>query len=205
MTESHGSNPDTDVKLAKGGDQSALERLLVRNLGGLRSWIGSRIEPRYQAVLSADDVLSQTGIDAFLGIGLLAADDERGFLAWLKQTASNNLIEAKRKLDVGKRPPPGGQISPPKNQSVQTLWDAIFGVESETPSRALADREAREKLEAAINRLPPHYQQVVRFVDLQGLSAAEVGNYLGRTTGAIHMIHDRAHKRLRAILLVNST
>lgn len=201
MSQFSSSHWNDDVKLAKSGDQAALERLLVRHLSDLGPWIGSRIEPRYRALVTADDVLSQTGIDAFLGIGLLDADDERGFLAWLKRIASNNLIEAKRQLDAVKRPPPGGQIRPAKTQSTQTLLDAIFGFESQTPSRVLADREAQEKLNAAIDRLPPHYQQVVRLIDLQCLSAAEVGETLGYTTGAIHMIHRRAHKHLCAILL----
>lgn len=197
----HNSNPDGDVKLAKRGDQSALERLLVRHLRGLEPWIASKIEPRYQAVLTAEDVLSQTGIDVFLGIGLLDADDERGFVAWLKKIALHNLIEGKRQLDARKRPPPGGQIHPPAAQSTQTLLDAIFGVESRTPSRALAEREGQERLNDAIDQLPPHYQQVVRMMDLQGLSAGEVAEKLVRTEGAILMIHARAHKRLRAILL----
>lgn len=204
MVDPPNRKADEDVQRAKSGDPDAIGRLLVKHRASLSRWIASQIEARYQAVLTDEDVLQQTGIEAFLKIHTLRADNEAGFFAWLKQLAEHNLIDAKRQLDAAKRPPPDRRVAPPATDTTQTLLDAIFGVESRTPSRVLADQENRQRLEKAIRRLPADYRQVVWQMDLQGQSAADVAQIMGRAQGAVHMIRRRAHELLRCIFLENS-
>ncbi|HEY3232002.1 MAG TPA: sigma factor-like helix-turn-helix DNA-binding protein, partial [Roseiflexaceae bacterium] len=50
---------------------------------------------------------------------------------------------------------------------------------------------------SAISRLPPAYEQVVRLFNIQGQSAAEVAQQMGRSVGAVYLLRMRAHQRLR--------
>ncbi|MBI5863911.1 MAG: sigma-70 family RNA polymerase sigma factor [Planctomycetes bacterium] len=204
MSAAQTQPPDNDVRRARDGDEPALERLLTRHIDRVRRQISRQIGPQYQSLLSADDVTQQTGIDAFLQVKSLRADDEEGFAAWLERLARNNLIDAIRRLDADKRPPLDRRLAPAGTETTHSLVDAIFGVESQTPSRVLASREMQQRLEAAVGRLPPDYQQAIRLLDLQGRSAVEVAEIMGRSAGAVHMIRARAHALLRRIFLGNS-
>jgi hypothetical protein len=52
------------VRLACNGDEAALECLIAKHFGALRDKIAPQIDPRWQALISAEDVVQQTAIDA---------------------------------------------------------------------------------------------------------------------------------------------
>jgi RNA polymerase sigma-70 factor (ECF subfamily) len=199
MSPDHDSTA-TLVQRARAGDETALETLLARHFAALRDRIARRIDPRWQSLLSADDVMQQTGIDAFLRIKSMRADDEDAFCGWLYRLASNNLIDAIRRLEADKRPPAYRRIDAPGSPSTRTLHESIFGVDSDTPSRVVAGRESEQLLQAAFERLPPAYREVVQLYDLQAMPIQEVAIALGRSPGAVHMLRARAHELLRQIL-----
>ena len=69
-----------------------------------------------------------------------------------------------------------------------------------TPSRIAARGEARKILDSALVMLPPDYGTVIHLYDLEGRTASEVAERMGRSEGAVYMVRTRAHERLRAIL-----
>ena len=190
------------VSRAKEGDEAALEILLARHYDTVRQRIAPHIGPRHQALISGDDVMQQTGIDAFLRIRSMRAEDEDSFCGWLYRLAYNNLIDAIRMLDADKRAPDAHRVAWPDPQSTQSLVDTLFGVDSQTPSRVAAGRESEQRVQTALDRLPPAYREVVRLYDLQAVPIQEVATTLGRSPGAVHMLRARAHELLRRLLVV---
>ena len=82
---------------------------------------------------------------------------------------------------------------------MQSLIDLI-GVTVTSPSKAAVGEEIKSALGAVLGRLPPDYATVIKLYDLQGRSASELAQELGRSEGAIYMLRARAHDRLRDLL-----
>ena len=69
-----------------------------------------------------------------------------------------------------------------------------------TPSRALMDREAIERIERAIDELPEDYREVLTLARMVGLSRAEIAEVTGRSEGAVRTMLSRAQARLTELL-----
>lgn len=67
------------------------------------------------------------------------------------------------------------------------------------PESELCERDRRERLRAAVRRLPPGARQVVA-LSLEGLSHREIGDVLGLTENNVAVRLTRARKLLREIL-----
>ena len=67
------------------------------------------------------------------------------------------------------------------------------------PESELCDRDRRERLRAAVRRLPPVARQVVA-LSLEGLSHRDIGDVLGLTENNVAVRLTRARKLLREIL-----
>lgn len=66
-----------------------------------------------------------------------------------------------------------------------------------TPSSFVAGMEGRDRLHAAIHRLPYDYQRVITLYKLEQQSLEEVAEALGRTKGAVCRLVARAIRQLR--------
>lgn len=194
-----GAEPPEEELVAKAtsGDESALCALLHRFGPGVRDRLSGKIAPQWRSSLDEDDVMQVTYLEAFLLIGQFRSRGEGSFGAWLAQVAENNLRDALRGLQAAKRPNPQRRVqtSGPAGSFVALI--ETLGVTEATPSQCAALDEAQSHLEDALSTLPPDYERVVRLYDLECLSAQEVAEQLGRSTGAIYMLRARAHQRLR--------
>ena len=70
-------------------------------------------------------------------------------------------------------------------------WDGT------TPSGVAARQEAERALRVAIAGLKEDYQEVIRLRYMQELPVADVAARMNRTEGAVHMLCNRAIKKLR--------
>jgi len=184
---------------AQGRDE-ALERLLEEHTPMLRRRLAGKIPRRWQAVLSVDDLVQQTYIDAFLNIEGFSGQDSGTFAAWLHTIARRNLVSTLRMLDADKRGGDRCQIAGPGDDDSFIALYELIGASQTTPSRCAARDEARTALEHALEQLPVEYGQAVRMYDLEGCSIDEVAAELHRSQGAVHMVRARAHRRLRELL-----
>lgn len=189
------------VERASGGDEAALCRLLEHFGPVVRERLKSKIGQQWRASLDEDDVMQVTYLEAFLLIDQFKYRGSGSFLAWLSQVAENNLRDALRGLQAAKRPNPKNrvQISRPVENSFVALVE-LLGATNSTPSRAAARDESEQLIEDVLSGLPPDYERVVRLYDLEGRSAVEVAEQLGRSTGAIYMLRARAHEKMRGAL-----
>lgn len=194
------SDPSDEwVSRARRGDAEALSRLLETCGPRLADALAGRIGQTWRSLLDVDDVIQVTFLEAFLRIDSCTAADARSFLAWVTRIAEHNLTDAVRELGRAKRHPPGRQEPGDDGRgSCAKLMDALTG--GSTPSQRASRNEACAAIEKALTHLPPDYQKVIRLYDLEGRTAREVSEAMGRTQGAVHMLRARAHDRLRQAL-----
>lgn len=180
------------------GDIDALTELLERHGEQIHSRLA--IAKRWQSVLSADDVMQITYLEAFLRIGQFRPGQPGGFAGWLQRIAGNNLRDAIRYLQRRKRVPPTTIAMPQTDgDSFVALFDLLTRA-SETPSRKAEHVEIQSAVRTALASLPPDYEQAVRLCDLEGQTAAVVARKMGRSVGSVYMLRARAHDRLREVL-----
>ena len=191
-------SPSEDKLLdqAIAGDADALVRLLEQRGPEVRQKLTGEIPTRWQAVLSADDVMQETYIDAFLDVGRFHPRGEGSFTAWLSTLARRNLVDAVRMLEAEKRGKNRQRLQRRTADETLILLHEQLGHSRSTPSRHAARTEACKHLRRAIEKLPAAYRRVVEMYDLQGRPVAEVAAALERSPGAVFMLRSRAHRLL---------
>lgn len=192
--------PENDLVVrAADGDAEALTTLLQQHAPHIRREL--RLESQRLSEFDLDDVMQVTFLEAFLHIRRFDPAGSGSFGGWLLRIARNNLRDLVKQLARAKRPSPARQVhTVGSDDSYVALIDVLSATTNATPSRMAAGREVRGVLDQAITRLPDVYQEVVRLYDLEGRSAEEVGQAIGRSAGAVYMLRVRAHDRLRELL-----
>lgn len=191
------SSADNLIHRAVAGDTDALSALLERHGPYVRRRVAGQIPPRWRSVLSAEDVVQETYIDAFLDIGgFTPGVDGDSFVGWLITLAKRNLVDAIRMLEAEKR---GGRRKRVKSRgtraSLADLYEQI-GHSRSTPSQQLARKEAEVLLRRAVEQLPPAYRAVIEAYDLEEQPVDDVAAQLKRSAGAVFMLRSRAHRIL---------
>jgi len=196
MSASH----DELLAKAVAGDYDAAGELFDRHGPAIRERLTPQIPQRYISILTADDVMQETYIDALLDIRNFVPRGDGSFQAWLLTVAKNNLRNAIEALDAEKRGGGRRRVQPTcPDESLIALYEMLGATES-TPSRKAAGREACTAIQKAIERLPDDYQKVIRLYDLEGRPVDEVGKALGRREGAVFMLRARAHRALQKLM-----
>lgn len=156
---------------------------------------------RLAGVLDLDDLLQETFVDVFLDIADFCPRQPESFDRWVTLIARNNLRNVIRNLTAQKR---GGQYVRQSAASPEDSYTSLLCMLSGTgssPSKAVNAQEAKTALESVLRQLPEVYQLVVRAMDLEDRSVADVAQRLGRKAGAVFMLRSRAHRMLRDLLL----
>jgi RNA polymerase sigma-70 factor (ECF subfamily) len=185
---------------ARSGDRAALGRLLERYGPEVRTTLSGRIPRKWQSQLSTDDVLQQTYTDAFLCFSRYTGAGVEGLAGWLVTLGRRNLIDALRMLEADKRGGDRQRVEPRSLDDSLTSLCEVLGVTSQTPSRVVAKDEASRRVLQVIARLPEAYRNVIRQYDLEGRSADELAQAMGRSPGAVFMLRARAHERLAELM-----
>lgn len=185
------------VRLAVEGDKDALGELLESYGPGVESSL--IINSKWRGMLDAADVMQVTYMEAFVQIHGFDLTRAEAFPQWLKRIAENNLRDAIRSLEAKKNPPPHLKLNSESGDSSLALFDVLTSGGG-TPSRIVRQDEAQTRLRRALACLPSDYAKVVQLYDLDGKPVDEVARILERSTGAVFMLRQRAHDRLRTVL-----
>jgi len=185
---------------ARAGDRLSLQRLLVRYQGRLVTRIRRKLPRSLGGAIAAEDVLQETLIEVFRGIGGFEPVAARGFFRWIATIADHRVIDIVRGHRAAKRG--GGRIAVDPlagGSSVAPLLE-LLQVHSHTPSRSAAGRELELALRAALAGLKDEYRQALELRFLKGLSVAETAAKMRRTEMSIHKLCSRGLQRLRESL-----
>ena len=193
-----GSADASLVTQAVKDDREALSELLARHGPAVERSL--QIGRPFRSLVSGEDVMQVTYLEAFLRIRHFDTARSHDFRAWLARIAQNNLRDAIRGLERRREPPVRQRLAPPDaDESRAVFFDAMIAT-SMTPSRVLGRAERIAILDAALDALPPLYAEVIRRYDLEELPIAAVAEIVGRSPGAVHMLRQRASEHLREIL-----
>lgn len=167
--------------------QAQMEDQLGRMLPGLRAFIRLRTGPEIRAQESCSDLVQSVCRELIEEWSVLDFPNDAALRSWLFTTAlhkvrnrARHLHQQRRDVDREVRGTLGAELA---------AGYADLG----TPSAAAMTAEQIEQLEAAFDRLPEDYREVITLARLAGLPLAEVGERMGgRSQGAITMLLGRA-------------
>ncbi|MDZ4763647.1 MAG: sigma-70 family RNA polymerase sigma factor [Chloroflexota bacterium] len=171
------SDPEL-VDAARAGDREAFGELYERYVEKIYNYIYYRTGNHYDA----EDLTARVFTRAMHHIETYT---ERGvpFQAWLYRIAHNLVANWHR--DRGRR-------------KVIPLDEFIAAsLKSDAPEGQAEENEERERLQAAIRRLPAERQQLLILKFVEHLSNAEIGDIMSRTEGAVKSLYHRTLLALR--------
>lgn len=195
-----GNAHESVLKKAIAGDSPALAELLKEFGPQIRRRIAGRIAAHLRSSFDEDDVMQVTYLEAFLRIDQFTPTGPSSFQAWLRRIAENNLRDAVKELQRGKRPPPQKRVSAPRNDDSYINLIGRLGASITSPSRHAAGQEAKQIIDSSLGHMPKDYRDVIRLYDLENRSAPEVANEMERSVGAIYMLRARALDSLQGLL-----
>jgi len=141
---------------------------------------------------SAQDLVQETFLNAYRGLTRFRGDAK--ISTWLYTIASRACLRMRRK----RKGVPERELSleefVPNSEGEFRLQIPIEGL---TPEQALENKELREALEQAINKLPKKYRIALVLRDMEGLSAAEAGAIMGLSERAVKSRLHRARLFVR--------
>lgn len=130
----------------------------------------------------AEDVVQDALIRALERLDQL--DRSRPFRPWLLRIVVNVALNHRRARGI---------------RATRPIPDATAGGDA-LPDRAAEDAELRARLQDALDALPERQRTIVRLVDLEGLTSAEVGDVVELSPGTVRWHLYQARKTLRAAL-----
>lgn len=141
---------------------------------------------------SAKDLVQETFLNAYQGLKDFRGESKVS--TWLYTIASRACIRMRRK----RKGEPEHELSleefVPTSEGEFHLQIPIDGV---SPEEALQNKELREALDQAIDKLPKKYRMVLVLRDMEGLSAKEVGTIMGVSERAVKSRLHRARLFVR--------
>ena len=162
---------DAAVAAAKRGDSNALRVLYLHYADNVYAYVLGIVRDHHEA----EDITQQVFAKLIVAVQRF---DDRGtpFLAWLLRLARNQALDElrhRRSIPV-EEPPESAAMS--------------------------SDSDQVESLREALAELPPEQREVVVLRHVAGLSPAEIASRTGRSESAVHGLHHRGRRALRASL-----
>jgi RNA polymerase sigma-70 factor (ECF subfamily) len=190
------------VILAKGGDESALERL-YRVYGERVRWmVRFRMGKVLRSRLESMDLVQDVFINAFGAIEDFTYKNEGDFVRWLSKITQNALADNWDKIHAAKRDIRKEHRFNSHNSATDgELREVHANLDATTPSMIMSKREDLTKLEQAIDELKPQYREIVVLSKIEGLSYKEIGRKLGKSSDAVRMLMPSAMAELTTVFM----
>lgn len=186
------------VQRAKGGDRAALDTLTERYYPRLRRIVSVRIGARLRRYLETSDILSDAFRKAIEIFDRFEMRDEGSLVRWLGQIAEGQIRDAVDRMDAKKRDP--GRERPIAAGDGRADNDPKDSTRRR-PDAAASRREEEARIENALDRLEPHYREVILARDFEGLGWEEVAQVANRPSAdAARMLYAKAIAELTLLL-----
>jgi len=178
------------LALARGGAVAQIGELLETCRPYLLAIAESELPGDLHAKVGASDIVQDT-----LARGAEHFDDFRGHSAeelagWLRRILLNHLANVRKSYDTDKR----------SVQREQPVDSGIVNSFQPSPSAEIGLVEDAQRLEAALQRLPPDYRTVIQLRHREDRSFAEIGAALGKSEDAVGKLWARAVRQLQSEL-----
>jgi RNA polymerase sigma-70 factor, ECF subfamily len=185
------------LQQARQGDAAARERLFEL----CRSYLGfiarAQVETWLRRKVDASDLVQQTMLEAHCDFARFEGESEKEFLAWLRKILGHNAADFVRRYRGTAKRAAGREVplrDPADSAAVGAAEPAAPGA---SPSQEFLQLDAELRVTAALEELPPDYQEVIVLRNLQRLPFNEVAQRMQRSRPAVQMLWMRAIHKLR--------
>jgi RNA polymerase sigma-70 factor (ECF subfamily) len=180
--------PDVIARASR-GDRAAIGELLERNLPALRVYVRLQAGAWLRQHESCSDLVQSTCRELLENLDGFEHRGEEQFRHWLCVAALNK-IRQRHRYHRAERRDPAKEAELPVEQLYGTLL---------SPSHVAIGQETIERLEAAFDRLPPDYQEVILLCRVVGLSHDEAARRMGRSIDSVRNLLHRALARIAGL------
>jgi RNA polymerase sigma-70 factor (ECF subfamily) len=188
MSTQSSKNPRDQAKRTAGDERSQFDRI-YRDHVDLIYRYANRLCGETEA---AKDLVQDTFLNAYRGFKDFRGDAQ--ISTWLYTIASRACLRMRRK----KKGEPERELSleefVPTSEGEFRLQIPVDGL---SPEEAFQNKELRQALDQAIEKLPKKYRMVLVLRDMEGLSAKEVGTVMGLNERAVKSRLHRARLFVR--------
>jgi RNA polymerase sigma-70 factor (ECF subfamily) len=191
------------IERCRRGDEQAREQLFESYRPYLHLLAQGQLGRHLRAKCDASDLVQQTLLEAHRDFGAFQGMHEAELLAWLRRILAHNLFNEARRFAARQR-------DANREVSLEVLHSGLerssltlgrcLAADDPTPSSLAVLSENAVRLAETLGKLPEDYRAVLVLRVLEGLSAEEVGERLGRSAGAVRMLQMRALTALRSLL-----
>jgi RNA polymerase sigma factor (sigma-70 family) len=181
------------LRAGQDGDRAAMDRLIAEVRVFLAQVIGKELGSQHFGAWDGSDIVQDCLEKVSRLRTEITATDGAKFRAWLRKVARNALLDRFRQ---GRRKRQGGDRKPQplpedSNGALQVASD------SSSPSQKVVRNEEDERAEAALARLRPDDQLVLRLRrPPDQMSWPEIAGRMNRSEVAVKQLFHRALKRL---------
>lgn len=183
------------LRNARSGSVEALGKLFQACRGDLLAIAHHELRGQLRAKIDAADVVQETFIEATRDFADFRGVTGAQLLGWLRSILRHNLADISRHFDYGCR-----ALSHEVrllDPNLAALRKRAFPGAGGTICEQIVAQEQRRALDAALQRLPPAYREVLQLHYGEHRCFAEIGNGLKRSAEAVRKMAHRAVARLR--------
>lgn len=184
-------------------DRNDLAAQLAENRERLTRLVRFRMDKRIRGRVDPSDVVQEACLEAFRRYDKFRSDDKMPFYVWLRFLTVQQLQIAQRKhLGFLMR-------SAAKDVSLNSAGSAasdvgaladVLSASMTSPSRALADKESKERLIAALDSLDEKDREILALRHFEQLNTIESAQVLGISEGLVSTRYGRALRKLIAAM-----
>jgi RNA polymerase sigma-70 factor (ECF subfamily) len=190
-------SPDSLIRLARAGDETALGDLLALYRNYLKLLARLQIDRQLQRKLDASDVVQDLLLHAHRAFANFRGRSEEELLAWLRQILATCLARCARHYRGTKR----RQVQLERDLE-EELMDASRAIDAKliqhsTPSHSALRRERGVLLANALARLPEDYREAIVLRYLEDLSFPEIAERMHRSVDSVRKLWTRGLAQLR--------
>jgi RNA polymerase sigma-70 factor (ECF subfamily) len=191
------------LKLARAGNQAALNELFERHRARLRRMVDLRLDRRLQARIDASDVIQDAYVDAVGRLDEYLRDPRYPWFLWLRLIVGERLLKLHRQHLGTQMRDAGLEVSIYRGAlpaaSSAALAAQLLGKHT-SPTQAAVRAERMMRLQEALNTLDPMDREVLSLRHFEEMTLTETALSLGIEEPAAAKRYIRALKRLKTIL-----
>lgn len=184
-------------------DQPPLESLLEKELETLRAFVDQQLGKQIRARESCADIVQSVCREALEDREQFEYRGEAAFRRWLQRCALHKIYR-KWEYHKAQKRDAAREVREGRDGDGSEAALAHLARTSRTPSRELMDRQAVERIHAAIERLPEKYRLAITLHKLVGLSSQEIAERTGQSEGAVRTQVYRGLAQLGVLLAERS-
>jgi RNA polymerase sigma-70 factor (ECF subfamily) len=187
------------LERVRAGEREAFEQLFAHHRPTLRRFVERRLDPRLRARIDPSDVVQEAQLEGYGRLPDYLHRDPMPFRLWLRKTAYEQLLKARRRhLEAARRSV--AREAPLPDQSSLQLAERLVDSRP-TPSQELSREEVVRRVREAVGQLPEADREILLLRTFEGRPYDELGCRLNLDPVAARKRYGRALLRLRKLLL----